>query len=181
MKLTGADIRRQDFPRKMRGYDPFDVDAFLQVVADTADQLNMKNEELTEEVVELDKKVAEMQHQRDQLERSLQAVNDLREEVRTRTEALLENALAEAEQIMNLAEEDSSRIRQEAEWNSRRLREETSSLEKLRDKTIRDFAELLGTQTRLLANEAERMGVDILAADSGKVVPINHKAEGEGS
>jgi len=181
MKLTGGDVRKQEFPKKVRGYDSLDVDSFLQVVADFIDQVNLQNEKLTVEIGQLSKKVAEMQGHRERLELSLQAVSDLREEVKTRSEALLQNTQAEAKKIVNRAREDSTRIRQEAEWNSRRLQEETSSLEKLRDKMIRDFTELLGTQTRLLANEAERMGVEVLAAESEKVIPINHKAESDGS
>ena len=30
MKMTGTDIRTQEFPKKLRGYDTLDVIAFLQ-------------------------------------------------------------------------------------------------------------------------------------------------------
>ncbi len=183
MKITGVDIRKQEFPRKFRGYDTLDVNAFLQFVADAVDQQHAKGEELEERCAELSRRVEETERRGKLLEESLKAVNDMREEVKDRAEGLLESARAESEKLRNQAEEDAARLRQEAEWNSRRLREEVSSLEKLRDKSLLDLAELIRSHGRLLESEANRLGVELpgfSAAGGGKVVPINKKAEGEG-
>ena len=183
MKITGMDIRKQEFPRKFRGYDTLDVIAFLQFVADAVDQQHAKNEELEERCAELSRRVAETERREKLLEESLKAVNDLREEAKGQADSLLESAKAEAEKMRNRAEEDAARLRQESEWNSRRLREEVSSLEKLRDKSLIDLAELIRSHGRLLESEAKRLGVELpafSAAEGDKVVPINHKAEGKG-
>ncbi|MFC1490980.1 DivIVA domain-containing protein [Nitrospinota bacterium] len=184
MKITGADIRKQEFPRKIRGFDPLDVNAFLQFVADAVDQLQTRNAELTEQCAEMSDRIEELQERDQRLQQSLQAVNDLREEVKTRAENLLKSSEKESMRMRKRAEEDSARIRQEAEWNSRRLRDDVSSLEKLREKAIFDLAELLRSHGRFLEHEAERLGIDlssISGGEGGKVVPINHKAESEGS
>ncbi len=184
MKMTGTDIRTQEFPKKLRGYDTLDVNAFLQFVADEVDHQNARYEELSEQNTEISHKLEALQDKESRLEGSLQAVNELREEVKTRSEAALVNSRAESERVIKQAGDEASRILQEAEWNSRRLKEEIASLEKLRDKTLKDLAGLLRTQTSLLENEAERLDIDIsdLAAPGGtNVFPIKKKAEGEGS
>ncbi len=183
MKLTGTDIRKQDFLRKMRGYDTLDVNAFLQFVADAVDHLNADNNELNEKCAQLSRKVSEMVAREARVERRIHAVNELREESKTRSEQLLENSKAEAEKMVTQAGEEASRIREEAEWKSRRLKDEVAALEKLREKTVQNLAEVLRMQTRLLENEADRLGIEIpkISGDEGgNVVPINQKAESEG-
>ena len=44
MKLTGSDIRSRAFPRRMRGYDRLEVDAFLFAAAEQVDRLVRENE-----------------------------------------------------------------------------------------------------------------------------------------
>ncbi len=183
MKLTGGDIRKQDFPRKMRGYDTLDVNAFLQFVADEMDHLNAANEELSEKCAQLSRKVSKMVGREGRIEKSLQAVTAFREETQSQSGQLLENSKAEAERVVTQAEEDASRIRQESEWNSRRLKDEVAALDKLRERTVQNLAEVLHMQTRLLENEADRLGIEIpkISDDEGaKVVPIKHKAESKG-
>ena len=109
MKITGVDIRKQEFPRKFRGYDTLDVNAFLQFVADAVDRQHAKNEELEERCAELSRRVEETERREKLLEESLQAVNDMREEVKDRAENLLESARAESEKMRNQAEEDAPR------------------------------------------------------------------------
>lgn len=184
MKLTGIDIRTQEFSKKLRGYDTLDVNAFLQVVADEVDHLNARFEELSERNADISRELEALHEKESRLEKSLQAVNELREEVKTRSDAVLENSRAESERMTKQAGEEASRIIKEAEWNARRLKEEVAALEKLRDKTLKDLAGLLRTQTHLLESEAQRLDIDLsdLAAPGGaNVVPINKKAEGEGS
>ncbi|MBT3433409.1 MAG: DivIVA domain-containing protein [Nitrospinaceae bacterium] len=184
MKMTGTDIRTQEFPKKLRGYDTLDVIAFLQFVADEVDIQNTKYGELSEENEKLSVRLKELQDKESLLEKSLQAVNELREEVKTNSKTALDHSRAESERIVAQAEEAASRILEEAEWNSRRLKDEVATLEKLRDKTLKDLAGLLRTQTTLLESEAQRLDIDIseISASSGSnIVPINKKAESEGS
>ena len=184
MKMTGNDIRTQEFPKKLRGYDTLDVNAFLQFVADELDHQNARFKELSEHNAEISQKLKASQDKESRLEGSLQAVNELREEVKTRSEAALEYSRADSERMVKQAGEEASRIIEEAEWKSRRLNEEVSSLEKLRDKTLKDLAGLLRTQTSLLESEAQRLDIyisDIAAPGGTNVFPINKKAEGEGA
>lgn len=89
MKLSGSEIRSQEFPVKLRGYDRLDVDAFLQMVADSVDDLLRRNEELAQQCSELARKITEMEKRDETLQRALVAVNELREEANKRAADLL--------------------------------------------------------------------------------------------
>ena len=49
-RLTAMDIENQDFGRKLRGYDPQEVNLFLQSVAENVERLTLENGELLEEL-----------------------------------------------------------------------------------------------------------------------------------
>src|SRR5262245_22620622 len=49
-RLTAMDVAKQDFTRKMRGFDPDEVTLFLKAVAEEIERLNLENQTLTEEV-----------------------------------------------------------------------------------------------------------------------------------
>lgn len=182
MKLSGTEIRSQGFPLKMRGYSKLDVDAFLQQVGDAVDGLIRKNEEQADQIAELVSRIKEVEEREALLESSLQAINELRGEMRARTDSLLQAAQSEAKGRIRQAEEEATRIREKAEWNVRRLKEEVESLENLRQRALMDFVAFLRSQHQLLKSEADRLGVELSPVpegEEGKVVSINKKAEGE--
>ena len=182
MKLTGTEVRNQEFSRKMRGYSRLDVDAFLQLVGDAVDGLIRTNEDLTEQISELASRVKKAEEREALLERSLQAMNDLREDAKVRTDALLKTAQDESQGKIRLAEEEAVRIREEAEWSVRRVREDVESLESTRQRALEEFVEFLRSQLHMLENEADRLGIELPTlsnVDIDKIVSINKKVEGE--
>ena len=48
-RLTAMDIEKQGFTRKMRGYDPDEVQLFLRAVAEEIERVNLENATLNEE------------------------------------------------------------------------------------------------------------------------------------
>lgn len=61
MKITPLSIKRQEFKRNIRGYDPDEVNTFLEIIADEFDQLQKQNEELSAQVTQLQKKLQDYQ------------------------------------------------------------------------------------------------------------------------
>ncbi len=166
----------------MRGYSKLDVDAFLQLVGDTVDGMTHRHGELMDRVVEMEAKVKKVGERETLLENSLQAITDLREEMKGRTDSLLKAAQSESRAKIRQAEDEATRIREEAEWSVRRLREEGESLENTRHRALTDFVEFLRSQHMNLESEASRLGVElspIMGEGSGKVVSIKKKADGE--
>jgi DivIVA domain-containing protein len=181
MKLTSTEIRSQEFPQKMRGYSKLDVDVFLQLVGDTVDGMTRRNEELMERITEMESKVKKVEEREALLERSLQAMTELREEMKGRTDSLLKAAQSESRSKIRQAEGEAARIREEAEWSVRRVREEVDSLETTRQRALIDFIEFLRSQHLILEREASRLGVELspMTGEGGdKVVSIKIKAEG---
>ena len=55
MRLTAADIRQQQFAVKLiRGFDPQEVDAFLEEIADDFEELARENNLLKEQLATLE-------------------------------------------------------------------------------------------------------------------------------
>ena len=166
----------------MRGYSKLDVDVFLQLVGDTVDGMTRRNEELTERITEMESKVKKVEERETLLERSLQAMTELREEMKGRTDSLLKAAQSESRSKIRQAEGEAARIREEAEWSVRRVREEVDSLETTRQRALIDFVKFLRSQHLILESEASRLGVElspIMGEGDNKVVSIKKKAEGE--
>ena len=59
MKISPIEIRQQEFTKKMRGYDPDEVQNFLESLAEELDKLNTENESLKSEVESLTEQVNE--------------------------------------------------------------------------------------------------------------------------
>jgi cell division initiation protein len=54
MKLTPLDIRKQEFKRIMRGYDPVEVVTFLEMVASDLEEALKLQKESRERIIELE-------------------------------------------------------------------------------------------------------------------------------
>ncbi len=182
MKLTGTEIQSQEFPQKWRGYSKLDVNAFLQQVGDAVDGMTRRNEELMDRIAELESNVKKVEEREALLEHSLQAINDLRGEMKERTDSLLKAAQSEAKARIRQAEEEANRIREEAEWSVRKVREDVESLEIARQRALEEFVEFLRSQHHALESEADRLGVDLphlSNVDIDNIVSINKRAEGD--
>ena len=53
MKISPMEIRQQEFTKKMRGYDPDEVQNFLESLAEEFEKLNSENESLKENLQSL--------------------------------------------------------------------------------------------------------------------------------
>ena len=59
MKISPIEIRQQEFTKKMRGYDPDEVQNFLESLAEELDKINAENESLKSEVDSLTEQIGE--------------------------------------------------------------------------------------------------------------------------
>lgn len=97
--LTPLDVRKkkEDFKRAVRGYDPLQVDAFLEVVADRMEQLVREHGTLSERVDHLETQLKTYQERERALNDALLAAQELREEARSQAERDAAVRLREAE------------------------------------------------------------------------------------
>lgn len=53
MKLTPLDIKKQEFKKNLRGYDPIEVDAFLEMVANEFEAMLREKNQMADEIIKL--------------------------------------------------------------------------------------------------------------------------------
>ena len=104
--LTPLEVRkkREDFRRALRGYEPADVDNFLELVADRLEQLVKENLTLAERVARLEAEVGEYRERERALTDALVTAQEMREELRRQ-------AAKDAELLRREAEAEAARLR----------------------------------------------------------------------
>ena len=60
MPITPLEIRKQEFKKKVRGYDPHEVREFLELIATELEELLRGNAGLSERVKDMDAKIIQM-------------------------------------------------------------------------------------------------------------------------
>jgi cell division initiation protein len=155
-RLTAMDIEKQDFTRKMRGFDPDEVLMFLRAVAEEIERLNLENGTLREENGSLTLRLDEFKDRERTLQETLVTAQrmsaDLRDRSKQEAELLVREARVKAERLLEQAqdqlqslENEIGRVRLEKDAFENRLRasiEEHLSLLDLRRQEKADIDNL---------------------------------------
>jgi len=116
MKLTALEIKQQQFEKSLRGYDPAEVQSFLNLISSEWEHMTGKIRELETQVDKLNDKLKHYERVEEALHETLQTAKSTAEEklVASRREAKLveEKAEIEAESIINNAYRQRREIRQ---------------------------------------------------------------------
>ncbi len=171
MDLTPLDVRKKkdDLRRTVRGYEPTQVDAFLDLVADRLEEVVQEEVRLREQVTMLRERLGGFEDRERALNEALIAAQELREEARLQAEKQaglrLQEAAQQAEQLVSDARrsaEDSERAL--ADLHARRasfLRGMRSLLGRFLDEVGYEEARLAGTPKAVeLPVEADEDGAD---------------------
>jgi len=100
MELTPLDVRKKkdDLRRTVRGYEPAQVDTFLELVADRFEAMVQEEVRLKEQVKGLKERLAGFEERERALNEALIAAQELREEARLQADKQANLRLQEAEQ-----------------------------------------------------------------------------------
>lgn len=116
MKLTALEIKQQQFEKSLRGYDPAEVQSFLNLISSEWEHMTGKIRDLETQVDKLNDKLKHYERVEEALHETLQTAKSTAEEklVASRREAKLveEKAEMEAESIVNDAYRQRREIRQ---------------------------------------------------------------------
>lgn len=143
MKLTPLDIKKQEFKKVMRGYDPVEVDTFMDMMANEFEEVLKQQKEMRDRSIELDTQLKDYK----QIEKTLQQTLLQAQEVTGRT---YESARKEAEIIVKDAESRAARIVEQANSELMRLTKELSELRIRRESLIGRMRVLLSAELDLL-------------------------------
>ena len=143
MKLTPLDIRKQEFKKAMRGYDPDEVEAFLGMIADEMEMLIREKTHLNDEGIKLRTQLKDYQQVEQTLRETLMSAQNTVEESRV-------NSRREAEIIIHEAELQAENIIKEAREELLALRHEVSLVKAQKVSFAKRLRHLLQSQIDLL-------------------------------
>ena len=152
MKLTPLDIRKQDFSRKFRGYDPEEVLAFLNMVAS-------QWEGLLDERQRSENKLAEFRAKLEHYEKVEVALEEALRITRQSSEKTIQNAENKARNLIERAEDDARRTEEQARKTVQEIRRQASRLNDYRLELMARLRALLTSETELLARYEEHAKV----------------------
>jgi len=107
LKLTPLDIKKQVFKKIMRGYDPIEIETFLEMVAEEFEALIRKKNDLSDEVLKLKTQLKDYQEVEKTFKESLmnaqQTINQSRENSKRESDLIIKEAEVRAEKIIENA------------------------------------------------------------------------------
>ena len=160
--LTPLDVRnkRGDFKKLMRGYDPQEVDVFLEIAAERLEELVRDNIVLRERSESLERQVGAQTGREQAVQEALVTAQELRADIHSQ-------AQREADHLVKESETEARRLAAEAEANVRNLirdaerrlelgRDALEEMERHRTRFLKAFRQLLERELDLVDVEDER-------------------------
>lgn len=143
MRLSAIDIKKQDFKKSMRGYDVSEVEAYLDTVGNTVENLFREIEMLKEQAAKLTEEkedlIAEITVYRENektFQKAIVKSQDMAEDI-------LENAKKRVELIIKEGEILSSKTKVQAQHEFLNLRQELEELRNKNEAVIDDIKNYL--------------------------------------
>ena len=160
--LTPLDVRnkRGDFKKLMRGYDPQEVDGFLEIAAERLEELVRENIVLRERSESLERQVGAQTGREQAVQEALVTAQELRADIHSQ-------AQREADHLVKESETEARRLAAEAEANVRNLirdaerrlelgRDALEEMERRRTRFLKAFRQLLERELDVVDVEDER-------------------------
>lgn len=143
MRMTPLDIRNQRFRSRLRGYDPSEVDTFIQMVAGDYESLVREADTLRERVRGLELRLEELTAQEKTLQETLVTAQSVASDVK-------QTAIRESEVMISEAEVKAERVVHAAHRQVARLAEDIRELKILRARVAEAVRSTLQTHMALL-------------------------------
>ena len=137
--LTPLDVRRYDFGRSLRGYDPVRVDQFREQVAEEMERLSRISQELDSKARSFHEQLRAYRERDKALNEALVSAQQLRSEMR-------EQAEREAQLIVREAQQEGEKLIEAARGDVRKLRAELETLDRSRRAFMSQLRSLISRQ-----------------------------------
>jgi cell division initiation protein len=147
MALTPLDIQQQRFRLCFRGYDPKEVEAFLEQTANAFEDLQRETLRLTDETQKLQSDIEGYQRREGTFKRALLHSQKVLDQMQ-------ENARRQAEVIVAEAETKAAKLLQQAQNRLAQLQESIAGLKRQRVQVEAEITFVIENHRRLL--EADR-------------------------
>jgi len=151
MKLSPLLIKQQEFTKSLRGFDPEEVQAFLDKIATDVDSLIQENDILKQEVESLNQHVSEFRS----IEKNLQ---DTLLKAQESSSKALESSKKQTNLIMKEAEIKASQILENAKQEANDIRNAVVNLREERDLIVAKLKSIVNSQAHLLESKVKEAG-----------------------
>ncbi len=165
--ISPAEIKGRQFGRKMRGYDPEEVNDVLKLAAESLEQALVRIDKLVSDLEHLGKRV-------DQFEKMETTIKETLVTTQASVNEIRKNAEKEAELIKREAQVEAAT---EMEMHQRRVEKIKLQMEKLknlRDDYLIKFRSLVGSHQEMLDNMVSEYG----SSDSNSEETMDPEHEG---
>jgi DivIVA domain-containing protein len=159
--LTPLDVRRYEFGRVLRGYDPERVEQFKEQVADEMERLTRLTQELEQKARSFHDQLKSFRERDKALNEALVSAQELRSQMR-------EQAEKEAQLLLREAQVSADRALADARAEIRRVHEELNALDRARRNYL--------AQLRVFV---ERQLAEIAAAEAAPAPPSGRASSAE--
>ena len=146
MKLSPLLIKKQEFTKSLRGFDPEEVQAFLDKIASDVDSLLQENESLKEEVESLNQRVTEFRS----IEKNLQ---DTLLKAQESSSKAIESSKKQTNLMMKEAEIKASQILEKAKQEANDIRNAVVNLKEEKDLIVAKLKSIINSQAHLLESK----------------------------
>ena len=157
--ITSLDVRRFDFGRALRGYNPEKVEQFREQIAEELDRLGRVNADLDTKARSFHEQLRAFRERDKALNEALVSAQQLRAETR-------EQAEREAQLLLKEAQAEGDRLVEAAKSEVRRMEAELDALDRSRRTYLAQMRALLARQLS-----------EVEASESGSVSKSSDKSE----
>ncbi|SDE24991.1 cell division initiation protein [Dyadobacter soli] len=161
MKISAIEIRKHTFEKIFRGYDPDEVDAFLNSLSQEWERYSSENNLLKMQLEYAEKELAKLKDIESTLFRTLKAAEDtsklIEKEANENAEKRIEESRVTANELVTEAEQRTSQIIRQTEDRLAKFKEDFAQEVKFQERDFRaieNFRDNLIVQLSSLANSA---------------------------
>ncbi len=169
MKISPISVKKQDFNKKMRGYDPDEVQVFLEKLSDDIEEIQNENDELKKQLNEAGVRLSEFRR----IEKNLQSTLLKAQESSAKA---IESTKKQTSLMVKEAEIKASQILEKARESANEIRNAVISLREERDLIVAKLKSIVNSQAHLLdvkVVEAGEEKVNVKQLEQAKKIEVN--------
>ncbi len=149
MKIAPVDVRQQRFAVKFRGFDPQEVDAFLEKVAEELEELSRENARLKDDLAKHQQEMGGYLENEANLKKTLLSAQAMKEEITL-------HAKKEAELVLRDADLKADEIIRSSRSQVKDVTDDLTDLIRRRKRFILNLRSMLETHLRMLDMEEQQ-------------------------
>jgi DivIVA domain-containing protein len=159
--LTPLDVRRYEFGKSLRGYDPDRVEQFRQQVAEELERLAKLNQDLDAKARGFHEQLRAFRERDKAINEALVSAQQLRGDIR-------EQADKEAQLVIREARADGERLIEDARAEVRRMEDQIASLDRARRAYLAQMRALVERHLSEITASEQTPGADVGTRESAR-------------